>query len=114
MAAIYKICSASEWAEAERSGVFQGSEVDRRDGYIHFSTPEQVAETAARYFAGRDDLVLVAVDAERLGPLLIWEPARGGVLFPHLYASLPVAAALWVKPLPIDAGRHAFPDLDSG
>ncbi len=110
--AIYKICRAAEWAEAERLGVFAGSDVDRRDGYIHFSTAEQAGETAAKYFAGLDDLMLVAVDAERLGPSLRWEPARGGALFPHLYGKLPVAAALWVEPLPLEAnGRHVFPEL---
>lgn len=110
--AIYKICRAAEWVEAERSGTFAGSDVDRRDGYIHFSTAEQVGETAAKYFSGMDDLTLVAVDADALGPSLKWEPARGGALFPHLYGKLPVAAALWVEPLPLDAnGRHVFPEL---
>lgn len=107
---IYKICSADEWAEAVRVGVYHGSPVDERDGYIHFSTAEQVAETAAKHFAGQDDLVLVAVDAEAWGPNLKWEPSRGGALFPHLYAELPTSAALWVEPLPLDAnGRHLFP-----
>jgi uncharacterized protein (DUF952 family) len=112
MGAIYKICSATEWAEAERAGSFAGSAADRRDGYIHFSTAAQVAETAAKYFAGMSDLRLVAVDADGLGASLRWEPARGGVLFPHLYTRLPVAAVLWVRRLPLDAvGRHIFPDL---
>ena len=112
MSTIYKICSASEWAMAERDGAFRGSAVDLSDGYIHFSTAAQVAETAAKYFAGQADLVLVAVDATRLGAELKWEPARGGAMFPHLYAPLSVSAALWMKPLPLDAaGRHVFPPL---
>ena len=82
------------------------------DGYIHFSTGEQVAETAARHFAGAADLVLVAVAAAALGPALKWEPSRGGALFPHLYGALPLDAVLWVKPLPLGAdGRHVFPEL---
>jgi len=109
---IFKLCRASAWAEAERSGTFLGSPVDLRDGYIHFSTAEQVADTAARHFAGVDGLTLLAVDADTLGSALRWEPSRGGALFPHLYGPLPVASVLWVRALPLDAsGRHVFPDL---
>jgi uncharacterized protein (DUF952 family) len=112
---VFKICRASEWAQAERSGTFAGSPVDLRDGYIHFSTAEQVASTAAMHFAGVDGLTLVAVDADALGAALKWEPARGGALFPHLYGPLPVANVLWVRALPLDgAGRHVFPDLQTG
>jgi uncharacterized protein (DUF952 family) len=107
---IYKICTATEWHEAERDGVYRGSAVDRRDGFIHFSTAEQAAETAAKWFAGQRDLVLVAVDADTLGDRLRWEPSRGGALFPHLYGDLDVKTVLRVDPLPLDAaGRHAFP-----
>jgi len=109
---IYKLCRASEWAEAEQAGMFRGSPADLRDGYIHFSTAEQVAETAARHFAGVDGLELLAVDADTLGAKLRWEPSRGGALFPHLYGQLPVAQVLWVRSLPLDpAGRHIFPGL---
>ena len=110
MAIIFKICRASEWDEAMRAGAYRGSPVDVRDGYIHFSTVAQVAETAARHFAGQSDLVLVAVDAAVLGDKLKWEPSRGGALFPHLYGDLPARAALWAKPLPLDnTGLHVFP-----
>lgn len=81
-ATVYKICSASEWAEAEAAGRFVGSPVDLADGYIHFSTAAQMPETLKRHFAGRDGLVLVAVDAASLGSALKWEPSRGGDLFP--------------------------------
>ena len=112
MTTIYKICSASEWCEAERAGVYTGSAADRRDGFIHFSTAEQLAETAAKHFAGQRDLVLVSADAENLGKRLKWEPSRGGALFPHLYSALELSAVLRVEPLPLDAaGRHAFPRL---
>lgn len=111
MAFIYKICSAAEWQAAVTAGVFQGSAVDLRDGFIHFSTAAQVRETAARHFAGADNLVLVAFDDAALGPALRYEPSRGGDLFPHLYGSLDAATALCVKPLPLgDDGRHVFPD----
>ncbi len=114
MALIFKILGAQEWRAAEAAGVFLGSAVDHADGYIHFSTAEQATETAAKWFAGRDDLVLVAVGADALGPALKWEPSRGGALFPHLYASLPLAAVVWVRPLPLDeAGRHRFGSIEA-
>jgi uncharacterized protein (DUF952 family) len=112
MATIYKICPAPLWREAEKAGEFRGAGIDIADGYIHLCTAVQVADTAARYFAGVDDLVLVAIDAERLGPALRHEAARGGDLFPHLYAPLPLDAALWAKPMPLGPdGRHRLPDL---
>src|SRR3954466_5214708 len=89
---IYKICTAGEWREAERAGVYRGSAVDLKDGFIHFSTAEQAAETAAKWFAGQRDLVLVAVDAGLLGDKLKWEPSRGGALFPHLSGGLSLKA----------------------
>ncbi|MBV8474637.1 MAG: DUF952 domain-containing protein [Hyphomicrobiales bacterium] len=114
MALIFKILGAEEWRAAEAAGVFLGSAVDHADGYIHFSTAEQAPETAAKWFSGRDDLVLVAVDADALGPALKWEPSRGGALFPHLYASLPLAAVVWARPLPLDeAGRHRFGSFEA-
>ena len=112
MRIIYKICPASAWREAERQGTYRGSADDARDGYIHFSTASQVKETAAKHFAGVSDLLLIAIDAGRLGAALRWEPAREGALFPHLYGELPLACVLWVKPLPLAAdGRHVFPEL---
>jgi len=110
---IYKICPAALWREAERQGVFRGSPVDRQDGFIHFSSAEQAPETAAKHFAGERDLVLLRVDAARLGNRLKWEPSRGGALFPHLYGGLEVAAVIRVDPLPLAAdGHHKFPPLD--
>jgi uncharacterized protein (DUF952 family) len=109
---IYKICPAELWREAERVGVFHGSPVDLHDGFIHFSTAGQVAETAARHFSGQRDLVLVAVDADTLGPALKWEPSRGGALFPHLYGPLDVSAVQSVEALPLGPeGHHALPEL---
>jgi uncharacterized protein (DUF952 family) len=109
---IYKICDSALWREAERAGVFTGAEIDARDGFIHFSSAAQVAETAAKHFAGAANLTLVAVDAAALGDALKWEASRGGDLFPHLYGALPVRAVLWAKPLPLGPdGRHLFPEL---
>ncbi len=107
---IYKICPRALWREAEKAGRFDGAPVDRADGYIHFSTAGQVRETAARHFAGAGDLLLVAVDPDRLGEDLRWEPSRGGALFPHLYGNLPMSAVLSIADLPLGSdGAHAFP-----
>jgi uncharacterized protein (DUF952 family) len=112
MTAIYKICPAALWRAAEAAGEFHGSPADIADGFIHFSTAAQAAATAAKHFDRQSDLLLVAVDAARLGPALKWEPSRGGDLFPHLYGSLDIAAATGVWPLPLgDDGKHRFPAL---
>jgi uncharacterized protein (DUF952 family) len=109
---IYKIVPADLWREAEKTGAFAGAPVDRSDGFIHFSTAEQVRATAAKHFAGQDDLLLVGVDPRRLGEALRFEPSRDGALFPHLYAPFATAAASFVRPLPLDAdGVHRFEDL---
>ncbi|PST27377.1 DUF952 domain-containing protein [Mesorhizobium plurifarium] len=111
-ATIYKIVPALLWQEARRTGRFAGAPVDLADGFIHFSTRDQVVETAARHFEGQEDLLLVAVDANALGDKLVYEPSRGGALFPHLYAPLPLKAVLWEKPLPLRPdGQHSFPEL---
>jgi uncharacterized protein (DUF952 family) len=108
-ALIYKIHPSADWAKVEQAGVFHGATVDLADGYIHFSTGAQARETAAKHFAGQAGLLLVAVDAAVLGQALIWEPSRGGALFPHLYGPLPMRAVRWVMPLPLAAdGSHTF------
>ncbi len=110
---IYKICPQPLWREAEKAGRFDGAPIDVQDGYIHFSTADQVRETAAKHFAGQDDLLLIAIDAAALGPALKHEPSRGGALFPHLYAPLALDAVKWVRPLPRGAdGNHVFPDIE--
>ena len=96
---VFKILPAETWLEACCHGAFAGSSDDIRDGYIHLSAAHQLAGTLNKYFAGQTDLVLVAYRTEALGPALRWEAARGGDLFPHLYAPLPTAAALWQRPL---------------
>jgi uncharacterized protein (DUF952 family) len=109
---IYKICEQAAWRAAAADGNYRGSAVDTRDGFIHLSTAEQVAETAAKHFARQTDLVLIAVDPDLLGAALKWEPSRGGALFPHLYAALPVAVVRWAKPLPDEVdGFRELPEL---
>jgi uncharacterized protein (DUF952 family) len=108
MTRVYKILDGAEWAAAQRQGRFEGSAVDRKDGYIHLSTAAQAGETARLHFAGRDGLVLLEMEAEALGDALRWEPSRGGQLFPHLYASLDPAAVRAVRPLVLTAA--GWPD----
>jgi len=103
---IYKICERVSWQAAERAGLYRGSDADTRDGFIHFSTAAQVAGTAARHFARQTDLMLIAVDGDALGAALKWEPSRGGDLFPHLYAALPLSAVQWARPLPDERNGH--------
>ena len=113
MTTIYKICERAAWREAERLGLYRGSAVDHRDGFIHFSTATQLGETAAKHFAGQSDLMLVAVDDGVLGAALKWEASRGGALFPHLYGTLLVAAVRWARPLPDEiGGRRNIAELD--
>ncbi|WP_374274756.1 DUF952 domain-containing protein [Brevundimonas sp.] len=90
----YKIVEAADWAEAREAGVFEGSTVDRADGYIHLSTRDQLEETARRHYAGQDDLRLLLVDLTGLGGAVVWEPSRDGALFPHIYGPLPVQAVI--------------------
>lgn len=111
MTSIFKILDHSEWKNALSAGFFHGSDVDRADGFIHFSTTETVRETARKHFSKGDNLLLIAVSADALGPTLRWEPSRGGLLFPHLYGPLDVSLALSVEPLPREAnGELRFPD----
>ena len=109
---IYKILTADQWTALDDAGETAGAPVDLADGYIHFSTAEQAAETAAKHFAGQSGLMLAAVEVDALGDALKWEPSRGGALFPHLYAALKRADVVWAKPLPVgDDGAHVFPEM---
>jgi uncharacterized protein (DUF952 family) len=109
---IYKICPASAWREAERQGVFRGSAVDISDGYIHFSTASQVAETARKHFFGQTGLFLIAVDADALGDAVRWERSRNDELFPHLYGDLDLGAVTGVLGLHARSdGYHDIPEL---
>lgn len=108
---VYKIAPAALWRESEAAGTFRGAPVDLADGFIHLSAADQVRGTAARHFAGQADLVLVAVDADALGPALRWEASRGGALFPHLYGPLDLAAVRSVEPLRL--GPEGAHDLGS-
>lgn len=100
---VFKIATRDQWDAACRSGHLSGSPDDLRDGFIHLSAAHQLNGTASKHFKGQHGLMLLAVDATQLGDALRWEPSRGGDLFPHLYAPLPMASVLWTVPLPLDA-----------
>jgi len=115
MTTIYRIISTADWAAAKAAGAFSGTAHDLRDGFIHFSTAKQAADTAAKHYAGLSDLLLLYVRADGLTAPLKWEKSRNDDLFPHLYGSLPVSAVHRIESLPLDAatGRHLFPELEA-
>jgi uncharacterized protein (DUF952 family) len=107
---LYKIMSEQEWETAQAQGIYEGSEVDRKDGFIHLSAAHQVRTTAQKHFSGRTDLLLVSVLEKNLGKNLKWEASRGGDLFPHIYGPLQPDAISEVVPLPLVNGAHQFPE----
>ena len=112
MSRIYKILARADWEAARAAGRFVGSAVDLADGFIHFSTAAQAQETARRHFAGQENLVVLEVEADDLGPALKWEPSRGGDLFPHLYGALDAGRVLNVAEAPLgDDGVPKLPAL---
>lgn len=109
---IYHLARADEWQAQGSAGRYVGGAQDQRDGFIHFSNKDQIAVSAAKHRAGEKGLLLLAVDADKLGDALKWEPSRGGALFPHLYGAVPPDAVVWTLPLPLDAsGLHVFPEM---
>ena len=106
---IFKIFRSDEWSTLRAQGETAGAPIDVADGYVHFSTAAQAAETAAKHFAGQDDLFLLAVETDPLGDDLKWEVSRGDALFPHLYRPLNLADVAWALPLPLVNGTHQFP-----
>ena len=98
----YKVLTDDQMTALETDGVFTGAPVDVADGYIHLSTADQLSETVDKHFAGQDNLHLAAIDLEAMGGAMKWEPSRGGKLFPHLYAPLPLSAVIAYGPLKRD------------
>lgn len=93
----FKVLTAPQWAEWQADGLFHGAPVDLADGYIHLSATEQLQGTIDKHFAGITPLVIAEVDLAVLGDLVRWEESRGGALFPHIYAPLPLGAVLKVE-----------------
>jgi uncharacterized protein (DUF952 family) len=109
MLLIYKIEDKEIWNEALKSGKYNGAPIDLSDGFIHFSTAEQARETAAKHFAGRNNLIIAAFDTTTLEPFLRWEISRGEALFPHYYGKLDMKTVVQTFDLPVGAnGKHIF------
>jgi len=109
---VYKIVPAEHWQQACTTGYLEGSDDDKRDGFIHLSAPAQIAGTLEKHFSQQAGLVLVKFRSKDLSPKLNWEPSRGGALFPHYYGSVSTQLALHVAPLPLDTnGKHTLPEL---
>jgi uncharacterized protein (DUF952 family) len=110
---IFHMCRRDEWDAAEARGAYSGSSQDQQDGFIHFSTAEQLAASARRHRAGQPNIVLLAADPALLGEALKWQASRRRALFPHLYGPLPVATVRWVRDLRLgDDGLHILPPLE--
>jgi uncharacterized protein (DUF952 family) len=107
---VYKILTKDQFARMKADGIFHGAPVDLKDGYIHLSGRDQAAETAAKHFAGLDELVMLMIDLAPFGDAIKWEESRGGALFPHLYGDLPMSAVAGKVVLRLDdRGQHLFP-----
>lgn len=110
---IYHLARKAAWDQALTHGTYTGTPEDLADGFMHFSTASQVIESAAKHRAGEANLILVGVDADKLGTALKWEKSRGDQLFPHLYADLPLDTVTSTHPLELDGnGLHIFPVLE--
>jgi uncharacterized protein (DUF952 family) len=44
-----------------------------------------------------------------MGEALVWEPSRGGALFPHVYGTFPMSAVVWRGS--VDVGDDGSVDL---
>jgi len=109
-ATAFKVLTGEQMTALEQDGTFAGAPVDLADGYVHLSTFEQLTETVDKHFVGQDGLHVAEVDLEALGEAVKWEESRGGQLFPHLYAPLPLDAVVAYGPLHRDhAGRVKRP-----
>lgn len=109
---VYKIATEAAFASARGASSFAGMPIDAQDGYMHFSTADQLSETLRLHFAGQSGLVLLAVRTSALGDDLVWEASRGGALFPHLYGGpLALSTIAWEAPLSVAAdGSCALPE----
>jgi uncharacterized protein (DUF952 family) len=106
----YKVLTGEQMDQLEAEGAFAGAPVDLADGYVHLSTSRQLDETVAKHFSRLDNLYLAAVDLAALGDAVKWEPSRGGELFPHIHAALPLTAVIAYGLLERDeAGKLKLP-----
>ena len=109
---IYKIVDAAHWLSAQNKTHLPPMAIDQADGYMHFSTASQLAKTLQLYFAGQKDVAILAIEIAALPVELKWEPSRGGDLFPHLYAPLPMQAIAHHQNVDVsDDGQCKLPDF---
>lgn len=105
---IYRLCSRAEAETLQTSGVLPANSDDQRDGFLHFSTADQVPGTAAKHYAHVPDLMLIAVETARLGDALRWEVSRNGAKFPHVYGDVTRAETRFVRPVTYQNGQPVF------
>ena len=109
MGKVFKVCEEEEWETTKNHEFFVGSKNDLRDGFIHFSTSEQLEETLEKYFKSKSPLYLLEVKTDDVE--LVWEISRNNQLFPHLYSPLPLNMVSQVYRISIDdAGKHIIPE----
>jgi len=107
---IYKVIDKDVWAAAKTAGEFTGAAIDIKDGFIHFSSVDQVVETVQKHFAGQDNLLLLSVSTADMGEDLKWEKSRNDDLFPHLFRALKTDEVTAEEALPLNDDRsHQFP-----
>lgn len=106
---VYKVFVIAEWQALRDAGQSAGAQIDLADGFVHFSALDQLAETLSKHFKGHHNLMLLAVETDRLGDALRWEPSRGGALFPHLYRELRLSDVVWAQPIEMTDGVHILP-----
>ena len=108
---IFKIIDKEEWKKAKQTGAYNGSDNDKKDGYIHFSEEDQVSETLKKHFPNKENLILLRVNAFKLEHLL-WEQASNGDMYPHLYAPLNINSVVGEYELSLkDDGTHELPEI---
>lgn len=105
---IFHLIARADWASARAAGAYAPPSLEA-EGFIHFSTRDQLPRSAARFYAGRDDLMVLVVDEARVGPPIRYEPAHGE-LFPHVYGALNLDAVEEALPLRWDGGAFVMPD----
>ncbi|MGB0864934.1 MAG: DUF952 domain-containing protein [Granulosicoccaceae bacterium] len=83
-----------------------------REGFVHLSTRKQVLGTAQKYYAGRENLLMLAIDPDVLLSPVVYENLLGGEeLFPHYYAAIPQAAICSVAPMTLQCDGSFLCDL---
>lgn len=85
---IFKIETKDNWQKAQLNGVYKGSQLDVKDGFIHLSTIAQAQQTLNLYFQNIENLIIAQIKTDGIGEKLKWEKSRNGELFPHIYGDL--------------------------